>query len=72
MLDIIYWVALAIGTYAAYVYFRDLGDITQLFLNVTRDNMLKAICSENKMVATGLGGGASGNGQGRNLLVRLD
>ena len=58
MLDIIYWVALAIGTYAAYVYFRDLGDITQLFLNVTRDNMLKAIRGENKLVATGLGGTA--------------
>jgi hypothetical protein len=54
MLELIQWAALAVGTYAAFVYFRDLGDITQVILDVSRDNMLKAIRNENKLVATGL------------------
>jgi hypothetical protein len=54
MFELIHWAALAVGTYAAFVYFRDLGDITQVILDVSRDNMLKAIRNENKLVATGL------------------
>ena len=54
MFELIYWVALAAGTYAAFVYFRDLGDITQALLDVSRKNMLSAIRNENKLVATGL------------------
>jgi len=58
MFEVIYWIALATATYAAFVYFRDLGDITQVILDVSRDNMLKAIRNENKLVATGLIGTA--------------
>lgn len=58
MLELIYWVVLAVATYAAFVYFRDLGDITQALLDVSRDNMLKAIRSENKLVITGIAGTA--------------
>ena len=54
MFELIYWVALAAATYAAFVYFRDLGDITQALLDVSRENMLRAIRNENKLVAIGL------------------
>jgi hypothetical protein len=58
MLELIQWVVLAVATYAAFVYFRDLGDITQVILDVSRENMLKAIRNENKLVVTGLLGTA--------------
>ena len=58
MIELIYWITLAVATYAAFVYFRDLGDVTQALLNVSRDNMLKAIRNENKLVACGLLGTA--------------
>lgn len=54
MIELIYWLALAAGTCAAFVYFRDLGDITQALLDVSRTNMLSAIRNEKKLVATGL------------------
>ena len=54
MLELIQWTALAVATYAAFIYFRDLGDITQVLMDVSRENMLKAIRNENKLVATGL------------------
>ena len=60
MLELVYWAALAVGTYAAFIYFRDLGDITQVLLNVSRENMLNAIRNENRLVATGLVGTALG------------
>lgn len=56
MLEIIYWTALMAGTYGAFVYFRDLGDITQVVMDVSRANMLQAIRNENKLVALGLAG----------------
>ena len=58
MIELIYWFALAAATYAAFVYFRDLGDITQALLDVSRENMLSAIRNENKLVAVGLIGTA--------------
>jgi len=56
MIELIYWLALTAATYAAFVYFRDLGDITQALLDVSRQNMLSAIRNEKKLVATGLFG----------------
>ena len=54
MIELIYWVALAVATYAAFIYFRDLGDVTQAIMDVSRKNMLNAIRNENKLVACGL------------------
>ena len=50
--------AFAVATYAAFVYFRDLGDVTQAIMDVSRKNMLNAIRNENKLVACGLIGTA--------------
>jgi Protein of unknown function (DUF3179) len=54
MIELIYWATLGAATYAAFVYFRDLGDVTQAVLDVSRKNMLSAIRNENKLVAVGL------------------
>ena len=56
MLTISYALALVAGTISAFIYFRDLGDITQAFLPVSRANMLRAIRNEGKLVVTGLTG----------------
>tara|TARA_B100000959_G_C14995267_1_gene629936 strand:+ start:5192 stop:6433 length:1242 start_codon:yes stop_codon:yes gene_type:complete len=47
-----------IATGCSFVYFRDLGDVTQAIMSVERKNMLYAIRNENKMIALGLGGTA--------------
>ena len=44
-------VALGIG----FIYFRDLGDISQMVLSVKRENMIRIIRNENQLLATGLG-----------------
>ena len=59
MFEFIYWALLIAATYASFIYFRDLGDVTQALLNVSRENMLSAIRNENKLVLTGLVGTAA-------------
>ena len=44
-------VALGIG----YLYFRDLGDVSQMFLSVKRENMVRFIRNEYRLLAIGLG-----------------
>lgn len=56
MLTLLYISALIAGTYCAFIYFRDLGDITQAILHVSRANMLKAIRNETRLVCIGLAG----------------
>ena len=40
MWQITYWILMVAGTLIALRYFRDLGDITQVFLGVKRKNMI--------------------------------
>lgn len=54
----LHWLALAVATYIAITYFRDLGDVTQALMSVKRKNMLYAIRNENKMIAMAFGGTA--------------
>ncbi len=56
--ELIYWVALAIATYTSFIFFRDLGDITQVIFGVTRESLYKAIRNERKLLTTGLAGTA--------------
>ena len=56
--ELLHWGPLLLGTYFSYVYFRDLGDVTQAVMSVERKNMIRAIRNENKMIAIGLGGTA--------------
>lgn len=56
MLTLVYTLTLAAGTFSAFIYFRDLGDITQAILTVSRKNMLSAIRNEKRLIGLGLGG----------------
>jgi hypothetical protein len=52
--ELVHWAALIAATGIAFVYFRDMGDVTQAFMNVKRSNMLFAIRHENAMLAGSL------------------
>jgi hypothetical protein len=56
IIEIIHWVALIVATIVSYLYFRDLGDITQAFLTVKRKGMIYAIRHEKLMVGVGVVG----------------
>ena len=45
-----YWVLMTAGSLVALRYFRDLGDITQALMTVTRENMVFAIRHEYKLI----------------------
>jgi hypothetical protein len=45
------FVALVIGS----LYFRDLGDVSQMFISVKRENMIRFIRNEYRLLAIGLG-----------------
>jgi hypothetical protein len=50
-LQLLYWTLAVIATYSSFRYFRDLGDVTQAVMNVTRRNMVFAIRHEYQMIA---------------------
>lgn len=54
MWQIAYWILMVAGILIAMRYFRDLGDITQVFLGVKRKNMVFAIRHEYKIIFSGL------------------
>jgi hypothetical protein len=56
IIEIIHWVALIAATIVSFLYFRDLGDITQAFLTVRRKGMIYAIRHEKLMVGVGVVG----------------
>lgn len=56
IIEIIHWAALIVATIVSYLYFRDLGDITQAFLTVKRKGMIYAIRHEKLMVGVGIVG----------------
>jgi hypothetical protein len=58
MIELIHWAALVVATGVSFLYFRDLGDVTQFVFGVTRKNMVYAIRNEYKMIAVGLIGTA--------------
>ncbi len=58
MLEFVHWLALGVGLGFSFIYFRDLGDITQAIMPVSRENMLRAIRHEGKLVSAGLAGTA--------------
>lgn len=54
MWQITYWILMVAGTLIALRYFRDLGDITQVFLGVKRKNMIYTIRHEYKLIFSAL------------------
>ena len=54
---LLYWSTLGISAVIGFIYFRDLGDVTQLVLKVKRNNMLRFIRHEYQLIYTGIAAG---------------
>ena len=52
--NLFFWLGLALSLSIGFVYFRDLGDVSQMFLKVKRGNMIRFIRNEYRFLATGL------------------
>ena len=53
---LLFWIGLAVSLGIGFVYFRDLGDVSQMVLKVKRENMIRFIRHEGRLVAVGLAG----------------
>jgi hypothetical protein len=51
---VLYWFTLCISAYIGWIYFRDLGDVSQLYFKVKRKNMLWFIRHEYKVILPGI------------------
>jgi hypothetical protein len=52
---LIFCSGLTVSLVIGFIYFRDLGDVSQMFLRVKRKNMLRFIRNEYRLIALGLG-----------------
>ena len=53
--DIVFWLGTAISLAIGFIYFRDLGDVSQMLIKVKRKNMIRFIRNEYRLLAIGLG-----------------
>ena len=56
--NILFWSGLAVSLVIGILYFRDLGDVSQMLIRVKRKNMIRFIRNEYRLLAIGLGGAA--------------
>lgn len=56
--SLIFWLSLIVSLVIGFVYFRDLGDVSQMLLKVKRENMVRFIRNEYKWVGGGLAAAA--------------
>jgi hypothetical protein len=54
--NILFWTGLAVSLAIGLLYFRDLGDVSQMLIKVKRKNMLRFIRNEYRLLAIGLAG----------------
>lgn len=52
--QVLFWAGLIIALGIGWIYFRDLGDVVQMLLQVKRENMVRFIRHEYKFIAAGL------------------
>ena len=52
--NVLYWLGMVFSVAIGIVYFRDLGDVSQMLLKVKRNNMIRFIRNEYKLIGTGL------------------
>ena len=52
--NILFWSGLAVSLLIGLLYFRDLGDVSQMLIRVKRKNMLRFIRNEYRLLAIGL------------------
>ena len=55
---VVNWLSLAVMLVISVMYFRDLGDVTQMILKVKRENMTRLIRNEKQFVMAGLAAAA--------------
>ncbi len=53
--NILFWLGFAVSLVIGFLYFRDLGDVSQMLIRVKRKNMLRFIRNEYRLLAIGLG-----------------
>ena len=49
----LFWLGLTFSIGVGFVYFRDLGDVSQMFLKVKRRNMIRVIRNEYRLITAG-------------------
>ncbi len=54
--SLLFYLGLIVSLGIGFVYFRDLGDISQMVLKVKRENMVRFIRNENRLVGAAVGG----------------
>jgi len=54
--NILFWSGLAVALVIGLLYFRDLGDVSQMLIKVKRKNMIRFIRNEYRLLAIGLAG----------------
>ena len=53
--NIVFWLGFAVSLAIGLVYFRDLGDVSQMLIRVKRKDMIRFIRNEYRLIAIGLG-----------------
>jgi hypothetical protein len=53
--NILFAISLVVALTIGYLYFRDLGDVSQMLISVKRENMIRFIRNEYRLLAIGLG-----------------
>jgi len=53
--NVFFGTALIVALVIGFIYFRDLGDVSQMILRVKRENMVRFIRNEYRLLAIGLG-----------------
>ena len=56
--NILFLIGLIVAIGVGFAYFRDLGDISQMFIRVKRKHMIRFIRNEYRLLAVGLGAAA--------------
>lgn len=51
---LLFWLGLLVSVGIGLVYFRDLGDVSQMILKVKRKNMIRFIRNEYRLIGAGL------------------
>ncbi len=54
--SLLFYLGLIVSLGIGFIYFRDLGDISQMVLKVKRENMVRFIRNENRLVGAAVGG----------------
>ncbi len=54
--NILFYLSLIVSLAIGFLYFRDLGDVSQMVLKVKRENMVRFIRNEYRLIAVALGG----------------